>query len=675
MPAPTFIASYGSVYNSNTTPKTVSVTTQPGDIVVVYAGSENGGNAFSGLPSGNGITFTQNQSIHIDNTWADAAIWSGTDTTGGTSWTLSLSRTSTAVWWGFTCLVFRNSAGIGASSQAQSGSSSGDSSISLTTTQANSAVIVFGADWNTGSGNTRTWKTVNGITPSNGNGLETTFINNANFLAYGAYYNDTGTAGSKTYGFDTGILSKTSLVALEIKAGAAAASAIYRNTAEGQTNGTTVTAANSGGGSGQAFGVVSASGTITRTFSTSYFMHGTRSYALTPSGSASITFVFDGQNDMSGAQQAYFFFTGYPSANCAFMGTYSVDTKSTMAVTTNGAIVIYDDAGSIAQSADGVVPLNRWVRFDMITSIGTTTSNGRIQAKVSLEDNSDTLYTYDSGSVVNVGTTAIESYLYGKLDSTPTLAAFYMDDTAFKTTATSYIAPVNDQLRRNTAEGQPDGTTLTNLNSGGGSGDAFDTVTVSGTVARTFSNEQKMFGAQSYKIAASATSALYNRVNTADVYSGSAQLYLYLPTYADANQLFVNLRNASASIASFNVNQAGTIYISNSAGSNIHISSVGIFPTNQWIRIDLAAIVGTTTANGRIVAQASLLNSFAPFWTYDSGYTTNTGTTSFAEFRFGKLDTAPNIALFYMDDASWRPKLVDFIPGQSSSPGVAWFVA
>lgn len=452
-------------------------------------------------------------------------------------------------------------------------------------------------------------------------------------------------------------------------------SVTYRNTAEGQSNGTTVSAANSGGGSGTAFDYVDVVGTVARTFSNSFYMHGTQSYAINPTSTATITFVFDGQSDMNGAQQAYFYFTGYPSANCAFMGTYSTDTKSTMALSSTGAVIIYDDAGQVTASASGVVPLNRWVRFDMLTSIGTTTSNGRIQAKVSLEDNTDVLFSYDSGAAVNVGTIPIESYIYGKLDSTPSIATFYMDDVAYKINATSYVDPVNDQLRRNTAEGQPDGTTLTNVNSGGGSGAAFDTVTVSGTIARTFSNEQKMFGSQSYKIAASASSAIYNRVNTADVYSGAAQMYLYLPTYADANQLFLNIRSAAASVAAFSVNQTGAVLISNAAGSNIVITGASIFPTNQWIRVDLTATVGTSTSNGRIIAQLSTLNSFVPFWTYDSGYTTNTGTVSFAEFRFGKLDTTPNIALFYMDDIAWRPKLADYIPAQSSSPGVAWFVA
>lgn len=220
MPSPTFIAAYSSAYNDNATPKTVSVTTQAGDIIVVYAGSENGLDTFNN-PSGNSISFTLEQNIHVNTSWADAAIWSGLDTSGGTNWTLSLSRASSSIWWGFTCLVFRDSAGTGASTQTYT-TASGSASVNLTTIQANSAVVVLSADWNIDSGSTRTWKTVNGITPSSGNGMETSFTSNANYIALGAYYSDVGSIGSKTVGYDTGMSQKYSMVALEVKGASSA---------------------------------------------------------------------------------------------------------------------------------------------------------------------------------------------------------------------------------------------------------------------------------------------------------------------------------------------------------------------------------------------------------------------------------------------------------------------
>ena len=231
-------------------------------------------------------------------------------------------------------------------------------------------------------------------------------------------------------------------------------------------------------------------------------------------------------------------------------------------------------------------------------------------------------------------------------------------------------------IYRNTAEGQPNGTTLTAANSGGGSGDAFATVTTSGTITVTYSTEMSMFGSQSYKVVSSNSSALYIRPSTSGAYCGSSQMYLYLPTYADNNQQFISIYSSGGYYpATLNINQLGAVRINNRVGSNLHTSANGTMPTGQWVRIDLAVEVGSTTTDGRIMAQASLLNSFTPFWSYDSGYTTNTGTDTISEYRFGKLDTVPNIALFYMDNLAWRSGMLDFIPPESSSPGVAWFTA
>lgn len=238
MASPTFVASYSSAYNSSASPKTVSVTTQAGDFVVVYAGSENGLNAFN-TPSGNSISFTAEENIHVDQNWADAAIWSGFDATGGTNWTLSLSRTAANQFYGFTCLVFRNCSGAGASAQARASESTiGTAQASLTTTRPNSAVVVFSADWNTASANSRTWNTINGTTPTSGNGYETSFYyGSSTYIALGAYYPDVGATGANSFGYSSTDLKKYSLVALEIL-GTAAPIATYSFDATGSVGGT-----------------------------------------------------------------------------------------------------------------------------------------------------------------------------------------------------------------------------------------------------------------------------------------------------------------------------------------------------------------------------------------------------------------------------------------------------
>lgn len=439
---PTFVASYASVFNTSTTPKTVSVTTQAGDVVVVYAVLENGNaTGFSATtPSGNSITFTSQQQVHINNSWTDVGIWTGTDATGGTSWTLSLSASGlSGQHWGVGCMVFRGSDGIGVSNKANA--SAAAPSVSLTTTQDNSAIVVVSGDWDADDGSSRTWRTVNSITPTNGNGLEKTYsFDSGVYTAYAAYYNDAGAAGSKTVGLTAPSSQTYSIAAVEIKG--TTTSSVVRNSAEGQSDGTTLTAANSGGGSGRAFDNVDTTGTVTGVFSSAQGMHGSFSYAINASASSTKLLAFGGQNDALGAQQAYFYFTAYPSGTCAIMAAYSTDTKSTVTITSDGRFRVYDDVAQIDESAASAVPLNSWVRIDMITTIGATTSTGRIQVKASTGDTMTTLYNYDSGTTVNTGTANITSYRYGKLDSTPSFSTFYVDDLAFFSSSSSFINPL-----------------------------------------------------------------------------------------------------------------------------------------------------------------------------------------------------------------------------------------
>lgn len=214
MPAPTFVNSYATAYSSTAAPKTLSVTTQAGDLVVVVMAMENGATTLSN-PSGNGITFTNHQLIDLDNNWCDIGIWSGTDTTGGTGWTLTVDTVAGGFQFGATAFVFRNHGGIGASSKTNV--SSGAPSLGLTTTQDASAIVVVNADWVPNDGSSRVWRTVNGVTPTNGNSLERTYHYNVAYTGYAGYYSDAGTAGGKTVGLSAPSGQKYSIAALEIK--------------------------------------------------------------------------------------------------------------------------------------------------------------------------------------------------------------------------------------------------------------------------------------------------------------------------------------------------------------------------------------------------------------------------------------------------------------------------
>lgn len=212
MPAPTFVAEYEVAdWNTTTSPKTATATTAAGDILVVLGATEDS-TATLGTPTGNSHTYTLRQSVVVTD-YCTAYGWT-TPATAGTGWTLSVARTGSGRW-GFTALRFSGSAGVGTS--AKTNVSSGAPSLNITTTQANSALLVIVSDWNAVDGASRTWRTVNGTTPTAGNGLERTYFRNSIAMtAYVAYYPDVGAAGLKTVGLSAPAGQKYSIIAVEV---------------------------------------------------------------------------------------------------------------------------------------------------------------------------------------------------------------------------------------------------------------------------------------------------------------------------------------------------------------------------------------------------------------------------------------------------------------------------
>jgi hypothetical protein len=203
------VATFATSFTSLNATKSVSITTQPGDVIVVSAGGEYEGVTI-GSPSGNGVSFTLRQSITITD-YSTAYVWTGVDATGG-SYSVSMTAASGSMW-GFTVLVARNMA-IGTSVK---NNTSGTPSISITTTATDCTVVAFTDDWNAIDGSGRTWLTVNGTTPTSGNFLEAGYgFSSLRYTIYSAYYPDTGAPGSKTVGLSAPGGQKYSIIALEL---------------------------------------------------------------------------------------------------------------------------------------------------------------------------------------------------------------------------------------------------------------------------------------------------------------------------------------------------------------------------------------------------------------------------------------------------------------------------
>jgi hypothetical protein len=209
---PTFVAEYETAFNSNTTPKTASVTVAAGDYLVVVGMSEDAAYTLS-TPTGGGLTYTLQQSVVVTD-YCTAYIWTAPAPTSQ-SFTLSVSMSGSSGWWGANCLRFSGATGIGASSKTNI--ASGAPSLGLTTSADNSTVVCASSDWTAADGSSRVWRTVNGFTPAAGGTGEATYFRDAShYAAYAAYWPDAGTAGSKTVGLSTPSGQKYSIISVEV---------------------------------------------------------------------------------------------------------------------------------------------------------------------------------------------------------------------------------------------------------------------------------------------------------------------------------------------------------------------------------------------------------------------------------------------------------------------------
>jgi hypothetical protein len=216
---PTLVSSSASTsgWGSSTSPQSASALSGvSGDYLVVLAATESNATTLN-TPTGGGFVYTLQKSIVVASNCA-IYLWTAPVTSTG-SVTVQLTHTASVGDWGFLAALWRGSDGIGASNSINT---TGAPSLSLTTTQDNSAVMVVNGDFNAGSG-ARTWRTINGITPSAGNGAELAYaFTSGRYTAYVAQWSDAGTAGAVTTGLSAPTGQAYAVAAVEVKGAAAA---------------------------------------------------------------------------------------------------------------------------------------------------------------------------------------------------------------------------------------------------------------------------------------------------------------------------------------------------------------------------------------------------------------------------------------------------------------------
>lgn len=222
MAAPTFIQEAETAWASSsaTTKTTASFNVQAGDILVACMESAETNNSGSLTASGGSLTWTNQQDVSAGIGWTRATIATAiVDANKAMTVTVTRSLT-TPVGFGVNVLTFRGASAVGASAKANV--SGAVPSLSLTTTQDNSVVVVLIGDKNGVDGATRAWLTGAGTL------TEQTYDRTASLnTVYSGFHADAGTAGADTVGLSTPGGQKYSIIAVEIKGTVSAPAVAY----------------------------------------------------------------------------------------------------------------------------------------------------------------------------------------------------------------------------------------------------------------------------------------------------------------------------------------------------------------------------------------------------------------------------------------------------------------
>jgi len=233
------------------------------------------------------------------------------------------------------------------------------------------------------------------------------------------------------------------LPALAAASPAAAASTItLDNSAEGGVSGTTVSVANSGGNSGNAFNTVSVGTGATAKFDSTEAAHGGLSYAFATGSTAAIARLQWTTSMGSQTQvwyRAYLYFNSDPAAAVRVLDQDEGHSASAVIVVlSSGKLQVRTgSAGTQTLTTTNTIPLHQWFRIEGYT-IGSPTA-GQVQLKLFKSADSTTPDETDT-SAPNINTnTAMNTYNFGVSTYTANVAEYWEDDIAVSNVG--YLGP------------------------------------------------------------------------------------------------------------------------------------------------------------------------------------------------------------------------------------------
>lgn len=198
-------------------------------------------------------------------------------------------------------------------------------------------------------------------------------------------------------------------------------------------------------------------------------------------------------------------------------------------------------------------------------------------------------------------------------------------------------------IRVNTAAGGTAGTAATISNTGGVSGDAFDTADLATGGIWEFSSTSS-HGTVGYRVQGTAARAYFgwNSFSSATA-TMSSRFYIRVPAAPSIAIQIFQVRSSTAAAGSINMTTGRALQVTDSAGGVLYTSNALTLDT--WYRLEIAHEVGTSTT-GKIWFAYYSMDSTTPVQTMFTSTNANLGTANLNEVRFGKLGQTGNHEMF-----------------------------
>lgn len=210
--------------------------------------------------------------------------------------------------------------------------------------------------------------------------------------------------------------------------------------------------------------------------------------------------------------------------------------------------------------------------------------------------------------------------------------------------------------RSNTFEGQPSGTAWTPANSGGGSGDAWDNTSQSGTVTAVYDSAQAANGAQSLHVTGAASSQHIMRWTGLSGPALTARFYLRLVAASGAQDIS-QWRNSGTQAAALGLSSSRQLQVKTASGSAARTSTALALDT--WYRIEGRPVRGSSSTDGAFACAYFLGESETPVEVLTTSGI-DLGTADLVQWSLGKLTSGPSLEAFF-DGATVSDTALDLL--------------